>query len=274
MAMVMVLWLIVLISIIAGDHLLNTRAETRLAARHVEQATARSVVTAGVNYAILQLLAEGSVNALRADGTVYQWSFAGSPVRFAVRDATGLLDVNRAGAELLQSVLAEIGVDRDRQDTIIGALLDWRDGDDRTQINGAEDADYAALGYAWNARDGELLSVEEVRYLPGMTPALFDDLAPFLTVYSGRAGVNVEFAAPLLVRAVTGREIRADVTARSGARRSGNYHIYVDVPSEGRATASAEAVVQIGSSRDRPFTVVHWRDAMRKPFPDGEAEAR
>lgn len=273
MAMVMVLWLIVLVSIIAGDHVLNTRAETRLAAHHVEQATARAVVAAGVNYAILQLLAETSDTPLHPDGTVYDWSYADRAVRYAVRDATGMIDVNHAGAESLQAVLAEIGVEPDRQDTIIGALLDWRDSDDRTQLHGAEDADYAALGYGWSARDGALLSVEEVRYLPGMTPVLFDDLAPFLTIYSGRSDVNLEFAAPLLVRAATGREISASPTNRIATRRSGTYHIYVDVPSEGRATASAEAVVQIGGSRDRPYTLVYWRDAMRKPFPDRDSEA-
>lgn len=273
MALVMVLWLIVLLSVIAGGHVQNTRGETRLAALHVEQARARAAINAAASFAIMQLLENGASDSYRIDGTVSNWEYDNLPVRVAVRHATGMIDINHADADLLQAILTEIGTENSRSNTIIGALLDWRDSDNNVRINGAEDDDYRMLGLGWTARDRPFISIEEVRYLRGMSAVLFDDIAPFLTVYSGLPGVDVGFAAPLLVRAITGRDPGSIRNEQISSRSAGTYHVYVDVPGNNGSIASAEFAVKIGGRMENPFSILNWRDSMRKPFPDDRARS-
>ena len=80
LALVMVLWLVMLLSIIASGHTYNVHIETRLAAAHVQKAKARASVEAGLSFAILQLLTTNTANAWPIDGTVGQFRFADTEV--------------------------------------------------------------------------------------------------------------------------------------------------------------------------------------------------
>ena len=163
LALVMVLWLIVLLGVIAGGHVYNVHTETRLAALQVGTAKARAAVETGLSYAILQLLADDLANPLPIDGTVDQIVSDDTRIRIAIRDATGLIDLNAAGSDLLQNLTAALNIDQERQQRIIAAILDWRDRDDAKRASGAEDSDYVSAGYPWTARDGAFTIVEELR---------------------------------------------------------------------------------------------------------------
>jgi general secretion pathway protein K len=275
LALVMVLWLIMLLSIIAMGHTYNVHIETRLAAAHVQTANARASVEAGLNIAILQLLTTDSATPWPIDGTVGRFQFADANILIAIRDATGLIDLNAAGPDLLQNLATALEVDPTRQAQIVGAILDWRDRDDLTHLDGAEDADYVTSGLPWTPRDGAFSSVEELRYVMGITQQLFNDMAPFVTVYSEQAGINLEFAAPFLIQAMQGQNITPAVTARPRsndqsilAAGSGTYHIYVSSTNNEGTGASAEAVMRVTEDSDNPYRILYWRDSMRTQFPD------
>jgi len=277
LALVLVLWLIVLLGVIASGHAYNVHTETRLAAMHVQTAKARAAVGTGLSYAILRLLAEDRAMPWPIDGTVEQILSDDTRIRIAVRDATGLIDLNAAGTDLLQSLTAALNVDQERQQRIIAAILDWRDRDDTRHAGGAEESDYLSAGYPWTPRNGAFTSVEELRYVMGMSQQLFDEMAPFVTVYSERAGINLEFAAPFLIEAMRGQVVmpalsqrpRNDAHSRVG---SGTYHIYVGAANNEGIGASAEAVVRISDNSARPFRVLYWRDSMRTRFSDDGPE--
>src|SRR5882672_7761736 len=65
-------------------------------------------------------------------------------------------------------------------------LSEGRHGLRRNLQNGAEDADYAAAGLAYGAKDAPFAMTEELLQVPGMTRELFDRVAPDITVYSPR----------------------------------------------------------------------------------------
>ena len=278
LALIMVLWLIVLLGVIAGGHVKNVHTETLLASRQVKSAIAYALADAGVQHAILQLLIRDPAQQWPVNGTIMKIDFNGSEIFVAVRDASGLIDLNNANTGLLNALLAAANVDVSLQQEIVGAILDWRDADNLTHLHGAEDADYRATGRPWSARDGAFSCVEELRYVLGMTQQLFDDLAPFLTVYSGQSGIDLEFAPPFLITALTGQDIEA--VARYGIsepqpRRissgSGTYHIYVGVPGDDGVIASVEAVIRIASGDVRAYRVLSWREPMRSPFAPAES---
>jgi general secretion pathway protein K len=273
MALVLVLWLVVLLSILATGHARNAHTETQLASGHIDTAKARALAEAGAHRAILDLLMPSAERRWSVDGTLRSFEFDGHRISIAIRDATGLVDVNSASPDLLAALISTADPDETSRRRIVDAILDWRDADDLTHLHGAEDEDYREAGMTWSARDGDFASVDELQYVVGMTRAIFDRVAPYLTVYSGRSGVNLDYAPPFLITALTGQEIAAAedrTTGRArmtGQRRNGTFHVYVRASAGDRATFSLETVVRLFSEPEGPYDVLYWREAMRTPFP-------
>lgn len=63
-----------------------------------------------------------------------------------LQDNLGLLNANIVQPILMSRFLGQIGIPVERRDAMIDALLDYADADDLRRLNGAEAADYAALG--------------------------------------------------------------------------------------------------------------------------------
>ena len=267
MALVVVLWLIVLLSIMAAGHARNVHTDTRLASRQVEMAKARGMAEAGINHVILEMLADNSSDEIPIDGSVFAVDIYDEPVTLAVRRATGLVDLNAANADLLDTVLQACGVDEGLRPDIVDAILDWRDGDDLRHLNGIEDSDYFAAGLPWSSRDDAFVSVDELKYLPGIDQGLFERMAPLVTVHSGRPGIDLENAPPILVTALTGKQVEPANSTQRRARRIGTFHIYATVATESGTLASIEAVVTTSRSAGKPVTIREWREPPRQVLP-------
>jgi hypothetical protein len=97
-----------------------------------------------------------------------------------------------------------------------------------------------------------------------MSQARYDCLAPFVTVYSGRGGLNMEYAPPALIAALTGEEVptadSVDDDGKASGPRNGTFHIYSSASGGGTTVAAIEAVVRISRASKSPFTIVDWRE--------------
>lgn len=270
MALVVVLWLVVLLGVMAAGHTRATRTDTLLAARQVEFTRARALAEAGIKHVILELLSDAREAPRPLDGSVFTFDIGGQTVQAAIRDARGLVDLNAAGAGLLEETLLACGAGRQEATELADAILDWRDTDNLAHLNGVEDSGYRAAGLRWGSRDGPFESIDELRYLPGMRQELFERLAPFVTVHSGHGGIRLEYAPPLLVSALDGdteaSASRGTRQVRSG-RRNGIYHIYSSAAGADGAVASIEAVVTISSAAATPYSVLDWREPPWAEFP-------
>jgi general secretion pathway protein K len=274
MALIVVLWLVVLLSVMAAGHSRNVHTDTTLAARQLQSARTRALAEAGINHVILEMLAVDSDRKLPLDGSLFNVRIGDQDVTIAVRDATGFVDLNTANPELLDAALRACDTDATLRRDLVDAILDWRDSDDLTRLHGVEDDNYLATGVAWTSRDAAFESIDELRYLPGMSQALYDRLAPMVTVYSTRGGLNLEYAPPALIAAVSGEEVpaaAADVAGgtASGAR-NGTFHVYASAAGNAGASVSVEAVIRVSRASKMPFTVLDWREPARVAFPPRE----
>jgi general secretion pathway protein K len=259
-ALVMVLWLLVLMTVIASSHSKNIRTETRLAFNQVETAKARNIAEAGLNHAILEMLVADLAWRWKTDGTIYPVEFDQGTAHIAVRDVRGLIDINRAGAPLFDAVLAAAGMEnRAQRKALVDAILDWRDPDKLKHLNGAEDDDYQRAGLQWAARDGAFTSIEEFRYILGMTNELFARIAPYLTIHSKQAGVNAAFAPPWLAEILDANRNLASAAAGAVTGGTATYRISVRATTSSSTTATLEAVVQVGASAQDPYRILAWR---------------
>jgi len=274
MALIVVLWLIVLLSVMAAGHSKNVHTDTQLASRQVQVAQARGLAEAGINHVILEMLADNSTYEIPIDGTAFPVQVYDTQVTLAVRKTDGLVDLNAAGTDLLDALLEACGVEDGRRPALIDAILDWRDGDELTHLNGIEDKDYLAAGLPWTSRDDSFKAIDELKYLPGVDQGLFERMAPLVTVHSGSARLDLDNAPPILV-ATMGRDESGPATLRNGRaatanrrdRQLGSFHIYASVAAGAGTVASIEAVVSTSRSADKPVTIHEWREPPRQVLP-------
>lgn len=259
-ALVIVLWLVVLLTVIASSHARNVHIETRLAFNHLEEARTSALAESAISHAILDLLNVNSGEGRQVDGRVKTLKLDQGTVDVSIRHASGLLDINAADAIQLDALLAGAGLDDEARPQLVDAILDWRDPDNLRHLHGAEDSDYRHAGFDWGARDAPFSSVDELRYVMGMTQELFTRLAPYLTVFSGTSKVNLAYAPAWLYQALTGSEPDRSVETPPGtAPAEGSYHINAIVTTSTGSSFRLEVVVRIAASRELPYTVLAWR---------------
>ena len=104
-----------------------------------------------------------------------------------VRPAGTSVNVNIADADQLGALLTALGVAAPQVDSMVDALLDWRDADDIPRPLGAERGWYRAT-HSLLPRNGPLVSVGELRFVRGFGPDVLSDsvLGSVLTVEPGR----------------------------------------------------------------------------------------
>jgi general secretion pathway protein K len=269
--LVVVLWLVVLITVIASSHARNMRIETTLAFNHVGTAKARALAEAGINRAIMELFVSNTDTRWPLNGTARQIQLDSGRVNIAIRDASGLLDLNTADPAQLEAVLEAAGTEEATRLRLVDAILDWRDKDSLRRLHGAEDNDYRHAGLDWGSRDGLFASVDELRYVLDMTHELFERLAPYLTVHSGQNDVNLKYAPPWLFSALTSRELEStESLAGVDTQPAGPFHITAWATSHSGARASVEAVLSIARTGEEPYTILSWHEPARsRKMPPG-----
>jgi general secretion pathway protein K len=293
-ALVLVLWGLVLIAIIAAGVASTTRTEATLARNGADNARARAMAEAGVQRAVLALLDTRAEYSWSADGTPYTFTLdeGDGEVAITIFDERGKVDLNAGSNELLRAVFVGVGVDDDTADSLVDAVVDFRDKDDLRRLNGAEDRDYRAAGLGHEAKDAPFEAVDELRQVLGMTRAHYRRLAPMLTVHSGRDGIDPLRAPRALLLALPGvdaeriAELMAERVAGDASTDAAILQAIPPTPgirlntSRGRpsvatvravarlpggATYVREAVIRLTGKVASPYRILAWRQGRRRP---------
>jgi general secretion pathway protein K len=203
--------------------------------------------------------------------------FDGVELSVILTNEASRLDLNAATrdqlATLIELAQGEAGYDEAQRDALADAIVDWRDEDDLTQLNGAEDGEYEDAGLSYGARDGPFRSVEELRQVLGMTRELYQRLAPGLTVYNGSGRVEQRFASAPVLSALEGitlddaertvaerdQPMLSDGQQPMVANRGGPlYRVQVAEAAPGGVGRRMEALIQVQQGQRPPFAVL-WR---------------
>ena len=125
---------------------------------------------------------------------------------YGLKDEQSLINLNfvasmkdkRKAKRIIKSILGP-DVDQDEKTLVAGAIIDWVDkseedgGLSEVSIGGAEDSFYASLSPAYQARDGLLKTVEELKFVRGVTDEIYERLKKYVTVY-GKGSTNINTA--------------------------------------------------------------------------------
>jgi general secretion pathway protein K len=136
----------------------------------------------------------------------------GSWCRAQVEDWASKLDLNVASAEALESVIGS--------DSLVEALLDWRDADEIPRPQGAE-ADWYRAHARRLPRNGPLADIAELRLVRGFDSAEVERLRPLLGV-GGGGRLDLNSVRPELLQVIPGMSaeaVEAVLRRRLGARQ-------------------------------------------------------
>ena len=263
-ALLLVMWLILLLSGLVAGYAMAARIESMQGNGLARSVVAREAARAGVEYAVSRMLDPDPALRWVPDGRAYQLAFEGAQVDLSVRDETGKVDLNSAAPDLLAGLLRAEGEPAGSATRIAGAIADWRDEDNLVQVaGGAEDANYAAAGLAWGAKDAPFETVAELQQVLGMRPALFHLIAPYLTVHGAVAVPDAKFAdGPVLQAMGMDRAQPINDGVPTGGTGSGTYSIESRARLANGRRAHLSVILRAGGNglTGSSYTPLRWQD--------------
>lgn len=203
-ALILVLWLVTLLSVVASAFALSVRRESVLLRTARDHSEARALLDGALQYAWLRLHVPKSHGQWLSNGAVYELVYGSGRVRLELRDEAGKVNLNLAKEPTLISLFMATGMSNSEAEKLTDAVFDWRDADELHRLNGAEAEDYRLAGREFGPRNHPFEAVEELRAVLGMSPDLYQRIAPWLTVYSGQAGIDPRAAPAELLLALPG----------------------------------------------------------------------
>jgi general secretion pathway protein K len=215
-AQLLVLWALVLLGTLALGFSLSMRTEAQAARNGVDDARAYFQARTGVARAAV-LLATLSVDNVMRMEIAGEEEDASYEVR--VESESGKVDINLVSEEVLLEILRKGGLPDEEAESVRDAILDWKDPDDTPRPRGAEAPEYARLQEPVRPRNGKILSVEELRYVKGVTPEFHQGfLSRVFTANGNSPNVNFLRAPEVVLRSLPG--VSPEAAARIVARRA------------------------------------------------------
>ena len=195
--LVLVTWVLAVIAVAAFGLSRNTRSAVQLTSVDVRITQARAAAEGAIWRGIFELVKPLNQEPWQTDGTFHEFTVAGADVRVAIQDQTGLVDLNTASPALLQAMMSTVAdLDVAEIDGIVDAVLDWRDRDNLKRPSGAEDADYEDAGYDYGAKDAPFNTKEELQQVAGVSRAVYEALASYITVHGQNQRLSLQSAPP------------------------------------------------------------------------------
>ena len=203
-ALVSVLWLLLLLTVLASGLSVNSRNQARQSGNIAHATQLHHGADAGLQLALLALAQTADQQPWLADGSPYVVPFGDMEVYVALFNESGRININTAGPELIDGLLATVEPDDALRARLTDAIMDWRDGDDLRRLNGAELDDYRAAGLNYGPANAPFTSVEELQLVLEMTPVLYRKIRHSLTLRNPRRGINPQFAPRQVLLALPG----------------------------------------------------------------------
>lgn len=198
-ALLVVLWVLMLLSVIVGEFCSNARTEVNIARNLKENTQAYYIARAGINRGIAEIEAKGHMARnppLTQDAGVQKGierkvnlempaiAFGEGQFQVTIWNESGKVNINRAGNLLLKMMLNGFNLDDQQKETIVDSIVDWRDKDDFVRPNGAENDYYFSLPKPYKCKNGDFESIDELLLVRGVTPEIFyGGLRDMVTVY-------------------------------------------------------------------------------------------
>jgi general secretion pathway protein K len=238
-ALIMVLWVITILSVIVLEFCFAMRTEVNITNNYKEELRLYAMAEGGIQRAIAELIYkhDTKVQQMRmtlkpeevppekmewvTDGRPYLLPFDQGVCEVRVRSEAGKVNINLISESMLRKIIGNLGLEEVERDIVVDSILDWRDPDDFSRVNGAENDYYQSLKEPYDCKNGNLDSIEELLLVRGVTPDLFYGrkgikkegegekvirigLKDIFSIYSAGEQIDINSATPIVLRFVLG----------------------------------------------------------------------
>jgi len=285
-ALVLVLWVLLLLTILTGSFALMARMDRLEANTLLHGTQARMSAEAAINLAVLALRDPEDETRMRADGRIYETELEGVLVEVSAIDARGKLDINTADELTFANIFVGNGMEPDAAELLAAAVLDWRDVDELERVNGAEEDAYFAAGLEMGPANRHFMMTEELLQVLGMPFELYRRLEPGITVFSRAKEPDPSFAPVEALMAMP--DITYDEAVNFVAERNSQQpgdSLGVELPNglvvmeqgrgvtysiQARATMpngvweQLQATIRLGGDQNgNPYRILRWREGIQ-----------
>ena len=285
-ALVLVLWVLLLLTIITGSFALMARMDRLEANTLLSGTQARLSAEAAINLAVLALRDPDDETRMLADGRFYQQEIDGILLEVSAIDERGKLDINATDELTLANLFVGHGMELDAADLLAAAVMDWSDVDELERVNGAEEDAYLAAGLELGPANRPFMMTEELLQVIGMEYELYRRLEPGITVFSRTGEPDPAFApveALMALPDITYEEAVNFVEERNSQQpgeslgtelpnglvvmeqgRGVTYSIRARATMPNGVWEQLQATIRIGGTRNgRPYRVLRWREGFQ-----------
>ena len=207
MALILVLWVITLLTIMAGSFALSIRRETSVISSVRDSSEASAIARAGIVIAQQMLLNPNKDERWLANGTIYPVEFANAEIRIKIHSEEGKININKGNKPLLERLFKYAGVEDENVNKIVDAIMDWRDTNDLVRLHGAEKGEYSDQGLKYEPRNKPFQSIDELQLVLGMDRELYQAIEDMITIYSSKGNVDKNSASPEVLSVLAGETL-------------------------------------------------------------------
>lgn len=286
-ALVLVLWLTVLVTIASGAFAMMARMDQLEANTLLSGTQARLAAEAAIQLTAAALRDTDEMYRPIGDGRPYEYTFDGIRVEVQITDERGKLDLNAADEQTLATLFFNHGLEPEQAELLAAAVLDWRDEDELERVNGAEIDTYEAAGLPVGPANRPFMMAAELLQVMGMTYELYTRIEPGITVFSRVGTPDLAFApmeALMAVPDITPEEAMNFISERQSMEpgnmegvslpggqlimaqgRGLTYSILAKATMPNGVWEQIDATIRLGGDQSgQPFRILRWREGFHK----------
>jgi type II secretory pathway component PulK len=251
--MMAAIWLTVAIAVVALEFARDAKERRLLGIDAAERGAARAAALGvlaqtqeRLERAIRQVAQSGNTNTMLRGSdpwldvdSLYSGSVGSDSavqVNLRARDLGAQLNVNLLSEDELKTFFGYALNDYAIADQLAQSVMDWRDPDDIARPRGGERDAYVKAKRLALPANANFRSVSELLDVQGVTPQIYEKVAPFLTV-RGNGTVNLNTAPPQVLRPLPGMTdaiLTRILALRSQGRRIANANTVLPGAAGGR----------------------------------------
>lgn len=287
---VAVLWILGALSVLVSTYAIYVVETVPGFVVHENRLRTEALMSAAIELTAYRQLATPRTSRPRGDRFSFRLDNADVAVEF--RSETSRIDLNTASKQLLAGLFIALGARSDAAEFYGERILAWRS----PPQPGQTEASAGAPGTGAPPRQTSFPHTGELLQVPDLPPALVERALPFVTVYSGRPGVNVLDAAPEVIAALPGMtpdRVKAVLAYRQaspddmqallpllGAAQQfttteGSQALRVNarIAFDNGHRSGAEAVILLFDEGNEPYSVLSWQDDASRPTVESSRKA-
>ena len=279
---VAVLWIVAALAALASVYAVFLANTSMSASIYGHRLKTEALITAAVELTAYRLI--GFDDASRPSSGAFDFQIGGSHIGVEFRSEGARIDLNLAPKPLLSGLLVALGAKPEDAGSFADRIIAWRTKPPPGGQNPEVDA-YKDMGY--RPRQAPFQNTAELRLVRDLPAALVDAALPFVTVFNGKAEIDINEAAPEVIAALPNMNPSTVATilkqrnpqnpqgvlgllgdARSsvavGGRKASRAAVHVLL--ETGRMVNAEVVLLIVEKSPDPYRILAWRDDFDGPI--------